>query len=113
MLAAKAPDLGRCAAGMSGLYDLRAMAEKSDTSRSFRGRAYIERVIGGDDDELLANSPLARAADIRVPVFLAHGKEDERTPFRQARAMAQALEQTGNAPVGMAVKGEAQDRKRT
>src|SRR3546814_14699813 len=52
-------------------------------------------------------SPLARAADIRVPVFLAHGKEDERTPFRQARAMEKALEKTGNAPVWMAVKGEA------
>src|SRR3546814_19564080 len=96
---------------MSGLYDLRAMAEKSDTSRSFRGRAYIERVIGGDDDELLANSPLARAADIRVPVFLAHGKEDERTPFRQARAMAKAMEKTGNAPGWMAGQGGARRRK--
>lgn len=107
MLAARAPDLVSCAAGLSGLYDLRAMAEKSDTSRSYRGRAYIERVIGDDDDELLANSPLARAADIRVPVFLAHGREDERTPFRQAKAMKKALEKAGNAPVWMAVKGEA------
>src|SRR3546814_6175917 len=63
MLAAKAPDLVRCAAGMSGLYDLRAMAEKSDTSRNFRSRGHIERVIGGDDDELLANSPLARRSE--------------------------------------------------
>jgi len=106
MLAAKAPDLVKCAAGMSGLYDLRAMAEKSDASRSFRGRAYIERVIGGDDSELLANSPLAHAADIHVPVFLAHGKEDERTPFRQADAMRRALEKAGNAPLWMPVKGE-------
>ncbi|HTL14392.1 MAG TPA: prolyl oligopeptidase family serine peptidase [Thermomonas sp.] len=106
MLAATAPDLVHCAAGLSGLYDLRAMAEKSDTSRSFRGRAYIARVVGRDDDEMLANSPLSRAADIRVPVFLAHGEEDERTPFGQAQAMRKALERAGNKPQWMAVEGE-------
>ena len=106
MLAAKAPDLVKCAAGMSGLYDLRAMAEKSDASRSFRGKAYIERVVGDDDDALLAASPLAHAGQIRVPVFLAHGKEDERTPFRQAEAMKKALEKAGNPPLWMPVKGE-------
>ena len=106
MLAAKAPDLVKCAAGLSGLYDLRAMAEKSDTSRSFRGRAYIERVVGDDDGALLANSPLALVAKIRAPVFLAHGEEDERTPFRQAKAMKKALEKAGNEPVWMAVRGE-------
>src|SRR3546814_19943874 len=96
MLAAKAPDLVRCAAGMSGLYDLRAMAEKSDTSRSFRGRAYIERVIGGDDDELLAHSPPARPAGIPVPTFLAPGKEAARPPVRQAKGSDRALGTTGN-----------------
>lgn len=106
MLAAKAPELVKCAAGLSGLYDLRAMAGKSDASRSFRGRAYIERVLGDDDDALLANSPLALAAKIKAPVFLAHGEEDERTPFRQAKAMKKALEKAGNEPVWMAVRGE-------
>lgn len=106
MLAAKAPDLVKCAAGLSGLYDLRAMAEKSDTSRSFRGRAYIERVLGDDDGALLANSPVALAAKIKAPVFLAHGEEDERTPFRQAKAMKKALEKAGNEPEWMAVRGE-------
>lgn len=106
MLAAKAPDLVKCVAGLSGLYDLRAMAEKSDASRSFRGRAYIARVLGDDDDVLLANSPLALAARIQAPVFLAHGEEDERTPFRQAKVMKKALEKAGNKPVWMAVRGE-------
>ena len=106
MLAAKAPDLVKCTAGLSGLYDLRSMANKSDTARTFIGRSYIQRVIGRDDDELLANSPLARVAAIKGPVLLAHGEADERTPFKQADAMRRALEKAGNTPVWMAVPKE-------
>ena len=106
MLAAKAPETVKCAAGLSGLYDLRAMAEKSDTSRSFWGRAYIERVIGDDGDQLFAKSPLSLAGSIKAPVFLAHGEEDERTPFRQAKAMHRALEKAGNEPEWMPVEHE-------
>jgi len=106
MLAAKAPELVKCAAGLSGLYDLRSMANKSDTSRSFLGRAYIKRVIGRDDNELLANSPLSLAAQITQPVFLAHGDKDERTPIEQAEAMKKALEKAGNKPIWMPVQKE-------
>lgn len=106
MLAAKAPELVKCAAGLAGLYDLRAFANKSDSSRSFSGRAYIERAIGKDDAELLANSPLALAANIKQPVLLAHGGKDERTPITQAEAMKKALEKAGNTPVWMAVANE-------
>lgn len=106
MLAAKAPELVKCAAGLAGLYDLRAMANKSDTSRSFWGRAYIQRVIGKDDGELLANSPLAQAGSVKAPVFLAHGQKDERTPIGQAEAMRRALEKSGNKPLWMSVPKE-------
>lgn len=106
MLAAKAPELVKCAAGQSGLYDLRAMANKSDTSRSFYGRAYIERVLGKDSDELRANSPLSLASSIKQPVLLAHGGKDERTPIAQAEAMRRALEKSGNKPIWMEVPKE-------
>ena len=39
-------------------------------------------------------------------MFLAHGEIDERTPYAQAVAMKQALEQAGNAPEWMSVPGE-------
>ncbi len=105
-LAAKAPELVKCAAGLSGLYDLRSFANKSDSSRSFSGRAYIERVIGTNNDDLLANSPLALAGNIKQPIFLAHGGKDERTPIAQAEAMKKALEKAGNTPVWMAYPKE-------
>lgn len=106
MLAAKAPELVKCAAGLSGLYDLRSMANKSDTARTYIGRTYIQRVIGGDNDELLANSPLGRVAAIKAAVFLAHGEADERTPYKQAESMGKALEKAGNKPVWMSVPRE-------
>lgn len=106
MLAAKAPELVKCAAGLSGLYDLRSMANKSDVSRSYLGRAEIERFVGRDDAALLADSPLSLADRIKAPVFLAHGGQDERTPIAQAEAMRKALEKAGNPPLWMSVSKE-------
>lgn len=107
MVAARAPDLIRCAAGLSGLYDLEAFANDSDTASTAYGRSYIERVVGNDRNEWRANSPVNLAAQIKAPVFLAHGRIDERTPYAQALAMKQALERAGRAPEWMSVPGEA------
>ena len=42
-----------------------------------------------------ARSPAKLAASIKVPVFLAAGEEDERTPPEQTRAMERALKAAG------------------
>lgn len=107
MVAARAPELIQCAAGLSGLYDLEAFANDSDTASTSYGRSYIARVLGNDKAQLRANSPLHLAAKIKAPVFLAHGEIDERTPHAQAVAMKKALEGTGNTPEWMSVPGEA------
>lgn len=106
MVAAKAPDLLRCAVGYAGLYDLAMMYTKGDIRENRSGRNYLTRVIGRDRAELVANSPTARAAAIKIPVLLIHGEADERTPLAQAQAMRAALEKAGNAPDWMAVPDE-------
>lgn len=106
MVAARAPELISCAAGLAGLYDLKAFTTRSDVARSSSGRAYFNRAIGAGDDHLRANSPTALAAAIQAPVFLAHGSLDERTPYSQAVAMRKALEDAGRAPEWMAVPRE-------
>ena len=106
MVTVRAPKLFRCAAGEAGLYDLEAFARDSDAADSKFGRSYFARVLGDDKAEWRANSPLQLADRIKVPVFLAHGEIDERTPYAQAVAMKQALEQVGNAPEWMSVPGE-------
>lgn len=107
MVAARAPELFRCAAGLSGLYDLEAFATDSDTASTSYGRSYISRVLGDDKAQWRAESPVHLATKIKAPVFLAHGEIDERTPYRQALAMKKALEAAGNAPEWMPVPGEA------
>src|SRR3546814_6599681 len=101
MVAARAPELIHCAAGLSGLYDLEAFATDSDTASTAYGRSYISRALGNDKAQWLANSPVHLAARIKAPAFLAHGEIDERTPYKQAVVMKKALEAAGR------------DRKRT
>ena len=106
MTAAKAPALFKCAVGASGVYDLKMMLSKGDIGDTRWGRNYLDRVIGSDAQALQAGSPVMLADSIRMPVLLAHGELDERTPFAQARAMKAALERNGNTPEWMAVPKE-------
>ncbi|MDG6348883.1 alpha/beta fold hydrolase [Luteimonas sp. 8-5] len=108
VLAARHPEMVKCVATLAGLYDLRSMnSTSSDTGRSFWARAYVDRAVGTDNNQMLADSPLSMAASIKAPVFMAHGEEDERTTFRQAEAMKKALDKAGNRPVWMPVRKEA------
>ena len=45
---------------------------------------------------LRESSPLRRAAEIKVPVLLGHGEDDQRVHVRESRLMSDALE-TGGA----------------
>jgi len=49
-----------------------------------------------DRDQLMATSPVSRAADIAAPVLLFHGRQDARVPVHHAEALAAALEQAGH-----------------
>jgi len=106
MTAVRAPGLFKCAAGQSGLYDLKNQATKSDTSETEAGRNYFVRTIGTDPKEWAANSPVNLAAQINVPVFLAHGGADKRTPLSQAQALKTALEAAGNTPEWLVFSSE-------
>ena len=57
------------------------------------GENYLKLVVG--EEGLDERSPAKLASAIRVPVFLAAGEEDERTPPEQTRAMERALKAAG------------------
>lgn len=107
MTAARAPELIKCVAGLSGLYDLEVFTTKSDAASYAAGRNYFGRTVGSDPATLRANSPTGLADRIRAPVLLAHGEIDKRTPYSQAVAMREALARAGNQPEWMSVPGEA------
>ncbi|WP_312238326.1 S9 family peptidase [Stenotrophomonas sp.] len=94
MGAAKEAGLYKCAAGYVGVYDLPMMFTAGDIQRSGSGETYLKDWLG-DPQKLAAVSPVNLAAQIKVPVFLAAGGEDERAPIRHTKRMEEALKKAG------------------
>lgn len=90
------PDLYRCAIGVSGVYDLPLLFESGDVRARATGLSYLRTVIGEDRHALERISPVYQAARLRVPVLLAHGALDQRTPVSHARRLRDALVAAGN-----------------
>ncbi len=96
MSAVRAPDLYRCAIGNVGVYDLEAMKVKGDIPIGFRGRSYLEEVLGSDSADLREQSPLTHASKIKAKVMLIHGDEDIRVPSYHSKKMRAALKKANN-----------------
>lgn len=91
---AKEPSLYRCAAGYVGVYDLPTMHTEGDIRESGTGKTYLDEWVG-PRAEVASASPTRMADRIKVPVFLAAGGEDRRTPIEHSRMMEQALKRAG------------------
>lgn len=52
----------------------------------------MEKLIGRDKDELDRFSPVNGIANLRAPIFIAHGKRDRRAPFEHAQRLKKALD---------------------
>lgn len=98
MGAAREPALYRCAVGYAGVYDLPSWIRQSDVRNTDAGMNYIRSMIGTDNALLSARSPASMADRIRIPVFLASGGKDVRTPQKQSELMRDRLTAAGNAP---------------
>jgi dipeptidyl aminopeptidase/acylaminoacyl peptidase len=92
------PDLYACAFTFVGVYDLDMMFREGDIPRRDTGVAYLTRVLGdrrADAADIAARSPVNHVARIRTPLYVAHGREDERVPMAQYRALTRALDRAG------------------
>jgi len=92
MGAIKNPDLYKCSVSVAGLtdpkaavYDLKKFRFGKHTAKSF--------LLNGFEDgaDIKVNSPVKRANEITIPVFLAHGTRDAQVNFSQYRFMENAL----------------------
>lgn len=91
------PERYRCAASWAGVTDLPAMI-KYDRKLFTATRYYREwrsHVAGEKDSDLEAVSPLAFAGRLKIPVFIAHGEDDETVPPKQGHEMVEALQKSG------------------
>lgn len=93
---AKTPGLYRAGAAYAPVTDIELLL--SDDKWYDWSYDWQETMVGGergDKDRLRASSPLRHVAQIRMPVLLGHGIDDERVHVRQSQRMAAALKKAG------------------
>ncbi len=100
----RAPDLFKCTFGYVGVYDIDMMFKKGDIPESESGQRFLRRTHGIDTKVWAQNSPARRAAEVKIPVYLAAGARDVRTPPEQTELMNKALIAAGNPPEGMIIQ---------
>jgi len=90
--AIKNPDIYACSASIAGVTDLQDMVSDLKRYRFGRHNAqhFLLRGFSGRDD-MNANSPVKRAKEISIPIFLAHGTNDVVVHFDQFTRMRRAL----------------------
>ncbi|TDK28757.1 S9 family peptidase [Luteimonas aestuarii] len=98
------PGLYRCTFGYVGVYDVDMMFKRGDIPQSESGLRYLRRTHGTDASVWAENSPARRAGEVGIPVYLAAGARDERTPPEQTELMNRALIAAGNPPEGMIIQ---------
>lgn len=100
----RAPGMYKCAFGYVGVYDIDMMFKRGDIPQTESGLRFLRRTHGTNAAEWTENSPARRAAEVRIPVYLAAGARDERTPPEQTELMNRALTAAGNKPEGMIIQ---------
>ena len=91
------PELYKCAIGNAGIYDLELMFEEGDIRKHNLGLTYLKEVLGTDKELLRSMSPIHYVDKIKIPLLLAHGRDDERAPIEHVERLKQALDQKGKA----------------
>lgn len=85
------PDLYQCAFAFVGVYDLELMFESGDIHRRKSGLYYLEEALGTDPEDLKKRSPINHVEKIKTPLFIAHGKKDDRADIKHYHKLLEAL----------------------
>jgi dienelactone hydrolase len=93
------PGVFKCVASFAGITDIEltysiTWSEVSEEAKRFG----MPRLIGDRDKDaaqLARTSPLKRVAEIKIPVFLAHGGRDRRVPIKHATEFIDAAKCAG------------------
>lgn len=98
------PGLFKCAFGYVGVYDVDTLFKKGDIPQQDSGLRYLRRTHGNDRADWNRASPALRAAEVKIPVYLAAGARDVRAVPEQTELMNKALIAAGNKPEGMIIQ---------
>jgi len=106
--AVRNPDIYRCAISFAGVSDIAAQL-KYDRKTFFAPRYFRDwrdRIQGKDGTTLDSISPAKRAADLKIPILIAHGDADTTVPPAQSKELVDALTKLGHPPEYYVYKGE-------
>jgi len=96
MSIAKEPDLYQCAVAGAGVYDQDIQYEEADFATETRwGKKYIDTVIGPTLEDRRLASPTNFVDQIKTPLLLIHGQEDQRVPIEHSWALQKAMRDAG------------------
>lgn len=82
------PELYQCAVSFAGVTNLPKLVSGAHKD------SYVSRLIGDrfeDNDEIYRYSPIHRAADFAIPVFLIHGRLDGTVPYEHGENLNRRL----------------------
>lgn len=109
--AAYEPELYQCAVTIAGVFDwARALQEDRDINGNNYRFARLTRELGDpekDRQKFEAMSPLHSAAQIKIPLFVAHGKEDTNADTDQSYRLVSALKRANVPYEAMFIPDEA------
>jgi len=106
MVVTRAPEMFKCAVGLSGLYDLPLWFNSKVWYSWPKTKRAITGYIGSDEQAQAGISPSRLASAINVPVLLVHGSADGTTPLEQGEAMHDALTKAKKPHEWVQVPGE-------
>ncbi|HZV66060.1 MAG TPA: alpha/beta fold hydrolase [Telluria sp.] len=94
----KNPDIFRCGVEWAGVTDIKLMFNTPHSDASQDDLQYDMKTLIGDPDKdaamLEESSPLARAAELKQPLLIAHGGLDVRVPIVHATKFRDAVSKT-------------------
>lgn len=67
--------------------------EKGDIPERLYGESYLTDVLGKDEVQLRAFSPVYNADKLKAAIMIAHNKKDRRVPIEHAERLRDALDQ--------------------
>lgn len=91
------PETYQCAIANAGIYDLELMFEEGDIYKRKSGMSYLKKVLGTNKNVLKSISPVNYVEKIQIPLFIAHGEDDYRAPFKHAKRLRKALDKANKS----------------
>jgi len=101
------PDLYTCSASIAGVTDLKDMI--NDLKKYKFGKHTAKNfILKGFEDkhDIKENSPVKRARELTIPIFMAHGTKDSNVYFDQYTRMKKALKKSKSKTTFMKFKDE-------